>query len=465
MQESKLIALLRRLSRPELQRMEKVVASPIFNKHAEVGRLFQHLKAQYPDFEPGACTRAAIWQALYSGSEPDDLRLRHLMSLLLRLAETSLVLPAMQAAFDWKLQLVDAYAQRGLPKHFRGALREARTTLERGRHREPRDYYHAFQLGMTLEALPAGLPEAGGQLRDIHNNLDAFYISSKLRQACAMLSRRNLYQGDFEPEMLSEVLEHLQRRPYADPLIVLYRLALRTLMEPETHGHFEALKAALIHHDDEVSHDVAMEVHILARNYCIKRMNEGDSRYIRELFDLYQRALARGLLTDDRGHIQASAFKNIVSTGLKLDEFDAVETFIHARSPLLEPALRDEYLNFSLGKLHFERGHFRKVVRLLQRLSYEDLFIELDARILLVKTWYELQEFDLMEAGVQSTRKFLRRNKLIAYHQQNYLNILRLIEKLPAWQHQEARKQQALRRSIVQTEPLTEREWLLEKLA
>ena len=81
------------------------------------------------------------------------------------------------------------------------------------------------ELGMTLEALPAGLPEAGGQLRDIHNNLDAFYISSKLRQACAMLSRRNLYQGDFEPEMLSEVLEHLQRRPYADPLIVLYRLA------------------------------------------------------------------------------------------------------------------------------------------------------------------------------------------------------------------------------------------------
>lgn len=461
MKNTKLIQLLARIQRTELNYLEKVVNSPCMNQNQHVKGLFDLLKVHHPKFESPEIDPETVFAALFPDREFDELKMRHLMSMLLKLAEESLILRELKDSYSAHLLVVEAYQKRDLSKHVKGAMRTARASAEAVEGRSPEAYYQSFRLGMVSEDLQLQGAGHGAQLRSIHNNLDRFYMSAKLRQACAILSRRNLYQNEFEPAMLEEWVAMLDQLQVKTPLVELYRLALDTLMHPASETAYPLFYAALEEHDQKVTKEIAVELHILARNYCIKRMNQGDTGYVKQLFDLYDLALERGYLVGKDGKMKASAFKNVVTTGLKLRAFDRIALFIDDFGHFLPEEHQQGYLVFCKGLLQFHMRQFREAVRMIRRVEFDNFFIEMDARILLIKCWYELQEFDLMEATLKSTRKFLGRNRLIAYHRKNYGNTLRLIERLLHVQHRSPAEIAVFRKKVEAVEPISERSWIL----
>ena len=59
---------------------------------------------------------------------------------------------------------------------------------------------------------------------------------------------------------------------------------------------------------------------------------------------------------------------------------------------------------------------------------------------------------------------FIRRKKVIGYHQTNYLNIIQYTKKLMAVNPYDRADRLRLRQQIEAEEILTEREWLLDQL-
>ena len=64
-------------------------------------------------------------------------------------------------------------------------------------------------------------------------------------------------------------------------------------------------------------------------------------------------------------------------------------------------------------------------LKLLQKAEFGDLLLNLAARSLQLKIYYELQELDLLDSHLQAFRTFLRRKKELGYHRDNYLNTVR----------------------------------------
>ncbi|MEM7039410.1 MAG: hypothetical protein AAF570_20725 [Bacteroidota bacterium] len=459
MHKSKLFQLLSYLTPAEMDRLQDVVDSPVLNKHADVRALFDLLVSGYPDFSGDAFGKQQLFSALYPGKPFNDLRLRHIASLLLGLAEKSLVMHEMLSGFHFNQTLMGVYARKGLKKHFAAAGRRAERL--RG-ETSPESHHRAFELGLTNGAFP-GAPAAESQrLAQTHDHLDLFYVTAKLRQACIHLSRHRLYQADSAPRFLEETLQILAQ-PFQDaPLVLLYRAAIDMQRATDDPAHFTRFKTHLHNFAPQLDRHLAVELHILARNFCIHRINAGDAAFTRQLFDLYKMALHSGFLTDEDGHIPAPTFKNIVINGLKLAEFAEIEAFIHDHADQLPPDLRADYLHFSLGKLAFEKGEFREAARTLQRVRRNDLYLDLDARILLIKVWYKLDEIELLAAAIQRTRQFVRRSKVIGYHKENYQNFLKMVEKLGGIRSPQKHAEMA---AIVKaTEPLTEKNWLQKEL-
>lgn len=104
-------------------------------------------------------------------------------------------------------------------------------------------------------------------------------------------------------------------------------------------------------------------------------------------------------------------------------------------------------------------------MKILFQLHIKDTFTNLDAKVMLIKAYFELEDFRALESQLENFRKFLRRKEMLSYHRKNYLNFQKYVQQMIRLKAFDATKRQALRQDIEQEEMLSDRDWLLERLA
>ena len=150
--------------------------------------------------------------------------------------------------------------------------------------------------------------------------------------------------------------------------------------------------------------------------------------------------------------------------GLRLEEYDWVADFITNYAAHLEEAYRANYYHYNLCKWYFAKGEYDKALERLIQVEYDDLFLNLDAKTTLMKIYYETENFIPLEAFFHSFGIYLQRKDIMGYHRKNYQHILRFTKKLLTLPAYDKVGKAALQQSILETQPLTERPWLLQQL-
>ncbi|MEO6759676.1 MAG: hypothetical protein ABIO24_09510, partial [Saprospiraceae bacterium] len=91
-----------------------------------------------------------------------------------------------------------------------------------------------------------------------------------------------------------------------------------------------------------------------------------------------------------------------------------------------------------------------------------DLLLNLDSRVMLLKMYYETNEWDALDALLASFRVLLlRKKKVIGYHQSHYLNTLRYIHKLVRVNRNDKAAVAAFRAEVEANKAVIEKDWLL----
>ncbi|MEK7255753.1 MAG: hypothetical protein AAB316_13470, partial [Bacteroidota bacterium] len=226
--------------------------------------------------------------------------------------------------------------------------------------------------------------------------------------------------------------------------------------------HFQKLKTLISSHASQFPQHELRDVYLLAINYCIKRLNRGEQTYIREAFELYRQGLAGGALLEN-GFLSAYTYKNIARLGTALGEHDWVAAFIEKFKNNLPPKERDNAWRYTQASWHFQRGEYQKSMLLRRHVELTDVLNNLDARRMLLRSYFELGETAALESLLDTFQTYIRRQKDIGYHQDNYLNLIRFTRSLMLtdWGDKEALA--SLRREIVRTKNVAEQAWLLEK--
>ncbi|MEM8908603.1 MAG: hypothetical protein AAGD05_12200, partial [Bacteroidota bacterium] len=191
-------------------------------------------------------------------------------------------------------------------------------------------------------------------------------------------------------------------------------------------------------------------------------------------FVLYKKQLQKKLLLDEGGFLSQWHYKNIVAIVMRLGEMDWVKAFIETYREQLHPDVVENAYIFNLAAYYYATQQLEKVQQLLIQVEYKDIRYGLAAKALLLRTYYDLQEYDTLESLVKSFREYLRRNKSIPDGRRRaFLQLLQLTKGLGQLQSrrqfQSPRKTQQqlanLRQGIEQAPQLINREWLLGKVA
>lgn len=462
MKASPLLNILRAMPKESLRALERFVHSPYHVTHAGVPMLLEYLKSIMHLPAP-PLRKKDIAQAL---GEPDVRRIYHLTSYLLTAVEHFLAQEYWeQSPHDRHLATVEGLRHLRLAETGAGMLRYARKQLaadpQRGMHHHRSDYRLHLEAYYLSQQQGRAKSFNGQELSDAQ---DVAFISEKLRTGCLLLSHQAVSQRQYDNGLLDSVLRFLEGHRYLDiPAVAVYYHGYFAQLGEDSDHHFQQLKALLQAHAARFALSEMHDLYLMAINFCIRRINQAEERYFREVFDLYQAGLQHGALLED-GVLSRWTYNNITATGLRLREFDWVHQFLHEFAPFLPDNHRDGTFSFNLARHYYDTGDYRQAMQHLLRREYDDVLQNLAAKVMLCKIYYALGETDTLENQLDSIQIYLRRKKVLGYHRDNYLAIVRFLRKLLQHTPHDREKTQLLRQEIAQAPVLTEREWLLRQL-
>lgn len=438
-----LIQLLSALSRREISRFVEFSHSPYFNKHKDVRRLAEYLGSIYPDFNEKKCGREVVFQQLYPALPHQQPQLAIVFSYTLRLLEQFLIveLAGAERILEDKTLYYRQLRHRNLASFLKTNWEENTTGVQKrafisggvGSAVRPSDgvffYENKFRKAAEQDAIAMRLGQPGlGFLAEKQTWLDAFYLTEKLRDACELCQRSKLLKTQFQEEgFLKKALEILRESPdyFIDfPPVAVY-FNLYNLLKNNDLNDYRPTLEIIYSNEPAFPKTEAQNLYNYLQNFCIEQINRGNQQFLREVFNLYQVQLENGLLLVD-DVLPEWHFKNIVTTGLRLDERAWVRSFLENYRPRLDPKVAENAYSFNLAAWFYHVGKPDEVLRLLLQVEYTDLRYNLDAKSLLLRTYFDLEEEEALMALTEAFKQFLKRNKTLTdFQKKGYFNLLK----------------------------------------
>lgn len=464
MAQNRLFEAIGQLDGSDFRQFGRFVHSPFFNRQEELVHLWQYLSECFMDLKV-VPEKSDIHRRLFGKAAYNDQKVRLLMSDLYKL----LCQYFAYAAFEKNQSDVQYYQalgfrQRKLTDHFERTINKSLKANEQAGLTNADFYTNNYRLQLELYHFKAKSdPGTDEYLQKISNEMDLSYLMRKLRHACLLLSHQAVYQRSFDLGLLPDLLQHIQDRQLLDiPSVAVYYYCYRTLAHQKEQD-FQQFKRLLLKHGHCFPHSELRDLYLQAINYCVRQINKEQTHYFNEVIDLYKAGLETESLLEN-GVLSRFTYHNIVVAGLYTEAFNWVEEFIHTYKTYLDKRYRESSFSFNQARLAYGRKRYDEALPLLQKANYRDLLLNLAAKTLLLKIYYELEEHDLLHAHLDALRSFLRRKSVMGYHRENYQNIISFTRKMLSLNFFDKQAVKQLQQQIQKTDPLTEREWMLEQL-
>ncbi|MEX0811270.1 MAG: hypothetical protein WD048_03570 [Chitinophagales bacterium] len=465
MQNSKLIQLLKTFSTMELREYGKWIESPFFNRNKELISLYKYLRKHAPDFPSKKIERETVYKLLFGKKAFDEKRFNHLVSLLLKSVEQYISYNQYAANPILKnIHLLNSYKDRGLSKHFNYIYDQTKAKLDSYPHRNLDFYYLQYLLSETdnMNFLRQKIRKYDVRLQKAADYFDLYLVANKLRYFCEMTDRKMSLAADYKLNMDEEIETYVSRQELsAHPGIKAYLLILQMLKNPDEAKHFHQLKKLIKNNDNTFPKNELQELYFYTINYCIRKVNNGEQEFWKEIFKIYKEALKSELLLEDK-QLSPWTYKNMVAVALRLNEFEWSEKFIHKYNAFLAEEFRNNALYYNLAELYYYQHDFDKAMSYLNKVEFSDIYYSFDTKKMMVKIFFEKDEIDALLSLITSFRVFIKRNQSVSdTNKQAYENFISVINQFLKYRQKDTAPE--LLENIQNLKPLADRNWLLEQ--
>ena len=345
--------------------------------------------------------KKAAFSAVFGPDRPyNDARLRKAMEQLLRLLEQFLVIEQQTAdSFDYRLRLAEMLAARKQEKRFR---RLAETPLPFPSDEKRWTTENFEQAGrwyqLVYDYLSHNQREHDPKLhRSITHCQMVALLARRLRSACIFRSNQK-EAAAWSPDPLLDWAAQTQLPPdiASLPLLQILFAAYQALESPQETEHFSRLRAGLLSAPECFTLSERRELLLVAINFCSKQYNTGDTAWLDTQLELYDFGIRERLLLEN-GWITGYTFLNIGTLALIGRRYQWLGQFISDFSDRVEPRYRAGASAFNQARLDYALKRYNAALEVLQQNLFDDVLLNLSAKTVQAKCFYELNEFDLLD--------------------------------------------------------------------
>lgn len=473
MQDSKFISILRQLSTRERSRFQDYVHSPFFNKHTASQLLCDYILEYAPDFDNQALKKGTAFQTLFPQETYEDQRTYTLLSYLLQLMNDFLA----QIQLEQENALIRYNSLKQLRhleqlKQWKSVKKQWSKQLEKSVLRDEQYFLDLYYYHQELDAqfIQEGGRSSNPNLQLKSDYLDISYLSNKLKTACDMQSRNTVVKANYQSWELKHILKLIEddwTRFEQYPPIKVYASILKMLQTGSDVNYQKVKKLLPQYLNAFPPKDLKLQYDYLI-NYIIRKLNTGSPEWYKEFLELHQFLLEEEILLVD-GYLPEWDYKNIVTVALRIDEFEWTKNFIYSYKNQVKESVRENVFNYNLASYYFESQQHKEALQLLMQIEFSDSVYQLGAKIIQLKSYFALQEWEAALSHIAAFRKVVERDKSLSdYRRQANLQMLKLAKKLirlsQDWDYLSASKRhlrrEAIEKGLQSNQPIHNRDWL-----
>lgn len=157
-------------------------------------------------------------------------------------------------------------------------------------------------------------------------------------------------------------------------------------------------------------------------------------------------------------------FKNMVTVALRVGEFKWTKNLIEKYQNHLTEEHRLNAITYNTARLEFYQKNYKKCLHELLKVEFTDIYYSLDQRVLLLKTYYQLNNFESALSLINAFKIFLKRDKKISEYQNiTYCNFLKIVTQIVQLQLGYKRDIKKIDEIFKNTKQIADSSWLSEK--
>jgi len=464
MTESKLVFLLKTFKKGEWRRFKEFLASPYFNKRADLIAFFNYIASTAPEFLEKKLSKAVVFKKLYPNQVYDDKQMRYLMNYTLKAAEEFLGQQKVDSLMLQDNYILEELVDRKLEKHAKRYFEKIANNQANTTEKTIDYYYSNYQLAdiANKHFFNQEMRRHDDNLKIATDNLDLFYLINKLKYSCEMLNRQKVFSTNYDLSFTNQIYNYLiSIEEEKEPLIDIYCQIYATLTLEDAATNFEILKELVANNDSVIPPIEKQHIYNYAINYCMRQVKYNVNRnyYANQSLELYLEGIQQEFLFVNNC-LSPWIFKNVVRMGLNLKKYDWTEHFINEFYKKLAIEFQEDALHYNLADLAYRRKNYKEAQYHLLLVEYSDVFYSLGAKEILLKTYYENKEIESLFSLIASFSIYLRRNKKISNNiRETYLNFTTLLSQIVRATKDKIPK---VVYNINNTELVTNRSWLLQ---
>lgn len=448
------------LSHKQSQRFLEFLGSSYFNTNK---KLIIGLKAiQAMKTLANGAFKEELFNSLYPNETYSDVKLRLFFSELLQQLKSFIYIEEKnKSEVEKHLQLLKHLRKNQKIKHFEREASKLQLELNNQQQWNPQLYEWKHQLDMEI------LSYASFKNRFTHfdfktcaDHLEVSALIQRLRIYLEQLSHEAIGRESSEYPMLDLWMKLATEQDWEKyPELKTYLWAIRLFKNPNEEKYFEEYLDLLKIYEKYFDFEHGRELYLTALNYGIRKINQNATQYFSITLDLFQHCIDHTWILD-YGVMSSLTYKNIIVLCIRMNDLELGEKLLEKYKPLVDEKDRNMIYQFCLAKIQKERGLFQQALYLLNTSIFKDPLIELNARVEMIKIYYEINEFEIMSNQLAATKNLIRRSKKLGYHRDYYNNFLTAATKLHNTQHVNVHEKKDWLSEIMNDKKLIEKSWL-----
>lgn len=416
MKSSKFIQVISTFGDKEFKEFEKFAIQSFYNNDKMLS-FIEFISFHFPDLEEESISKLNAFRYIYKDNDDfKDIRIREMLSALNKLVKDFLVFTQIKNSdFYYEIDLLKQFRKRDLENLYQIQLKLVKEILEKDKFKNKEYYKRAFLLAsVENEHFTAKQIRALDENIQIKvDNLDFYYFSTKLKESCEMLNRQRMLNQQYNFHLFDEIEDIIEknRDEYLNQATILcYYEIYKLLISDDDVNQLKKCIDAINKNGNHFSGEELKGMYDFPQNYCIAQINKGNEKYSETLFEL-QNYLIDKKFNQINGFISHISYRNMVTLGLKLNKFEWSEDFNENFKNKIAPEFRENTYNMNKANLYFSTKDYDNTITLLNQIEFTDTYYAYYSKVLLLKTYYALAEFETLSYFITAFKLNIKRDK------------------------------------------------------
>lgn len=473
MVNTKLITLLKTLSKSEISKFRDFVSSPFYNKNQTVNKLCEEVIKYHPDFDPEQCKEEHIFRKMFGKEKYNYFKLKNIISDLYQLSVSFLKLTAVEKrGIGNDIDLLNEFHERKLDNLYVQKEKQINKYLESIKVKDEFHFQTLYQMA-RVNTSHYKFIKSGYTFNLIQNEFDIYLqytLIVLLRNYSKMLTHKNHGNVEFKMEMFENVMDYIKDKNFENnPSSLIYKqiIAVELFREEKDYRILLELKDKFI---DNLSMEDIYYVLLVANSYAAYRLRLGDESFYMDRFSILKEMIDRKIQLP--GYVLFVNFINTYTAACMVGEYDWAEEFVKKFHKGISPSEEvSNTLNYCNGFLAYRKREYEKALDYFSKTNFKLFLVKVMVKSYSVRIYYEKNLFEQTFSAIDAFRHYLKSEKLIADEQKSaHYEFLRHVSELTKLKEAGIKiKNDAnlmiLRKRIkeMHSNPLGAKNWLIEK--